>query len=290
MNSMTGYGWAEFQNEDISVTTEIKAYNNRFLDVTVNMPSFLSPLAPRVREYISAHCKRGSVEVWIRCKEYKSSVAVSVNREAARAYYEAASGIAGELGIPGKPALSDILGREGVLDIELSRDVERAYGYIQPVLEKAAALFEEERRREGEHTRADILNHLSILEKSLDIVSSYSGTLDETLKNNVKLRFEELLGNGVDENRVLAETAALLIKYTISEELSRLQSHLAEFRRAAGDADGAVSGKKLDFLCQEINREINTIGSKAALLEVSREVVNMKNALENIREQLRNVE
>jgi uncharacterized protein (TIGR00255 family) len=112
--------------------------------------------------------------------------------------------------------------------------------------------------------------------------------MEAAFRENLRKRFAEVLGDAIDENRVLTETAALLVKYTISEEISRLGSHLAEFK--AENERNPRAGKKLDFLCQEINREINTIGSKTPNLEVSRAVVNMKDALEDIREQLRNVE
>jgi uncharacterized protein (TIGR00255 family) len=288
MKSMTGYGWAEKVTEERAVSVEIKGYNNRFLDITVNLPSYLAPLESKIREYTAGICRRGSVEVSLRYREYGAAVSVAVNREAARAYYHAACGIASELGLSEKPALADILDREGVLDVERNRDAETAYGFLRPVLEKAFAAFDAERRREGAHTRADVSAHLASMENSLSVVESFSAQLDEKLKENIKSRFTELLGDAVDENRVLSETAALLVKYTISEEISRLNAHFGEFRAILETKE--VSGKKLDFLCQEINREVNTIGSKAALLEVSREVVNMKDSLENIREQLRNVE
>ncbi|MDR0403243.1 MAG: YicC family protein [Treponema sp.] len=284
---MTGYGWAEEPGEERTVSVEIKGYNNRFLDITVNLPSHLSSLESRIREYASGKCRRGSVELWLRCREYGASVSVAVNKKAARAYYDAARGVASELGLS-EPALADILNREGVLDVERNRDAETAYGFIKPVLEKAFAAFDAERRREGIHTQKDISVHLAAMEKSLSVVESFGSLLDEKLKENIKSRFAELLGDAVDENRVLAETAALLVKYTISEEISRLKAHLGEFRSVLENEE--VLGKKLDFLCQEINREVNTIGSKAVMLEVSREVVNMKDSLENMREQLRNVE
>jgi uncharacterized protein (TIGR00255 family) len=157
-----------------------------------------------------------------------------------------------------------------------------------PLLEKAFIQFDADRQREGDHTYKDILSHIDTLEKSWKVITSHSDEMETILKNNVKQRFEELLGNRIDENRVLAETAVLLLKSTISEELSRLDAHLKEFRAEA--ERNPSPGKKLDFICQEINREINTIGSKAVVVEVSKETVNMKDALENIREQLRNVE
>jgi uncharacterized protein (TIGR00255 family) len=126
------------------------------------------------------------------------------------------------------------------------------------------------------------------LEESAAAIGSYAPEIEASIKENLRARFAELLGDKIDENRVLAETAVLLMKYTISEELSRLKAHLEEFRLET--ERNASPGKKLDFLSQEINREINTIGSKTPLLAVSRAVIEMKNSLENIREQLRNVE
>jgi uncharacterized protein (TIGR00255 family) len=177
---------------------------------------------------------------------------------------------------------------EGVLEIEKNRDDERYWREIEPLLREAAQAFALERAREGKHTEDDILANLAKIETSLKVVSSFTSVIEDTIKENIKTRFTELLGNKIDENRILAETAALLMKYTISEEISRLSSHLGEFRAETGR--NPRPGKKLDFLCQELNREINTIGSKSAVFEVSGEVVRMKEALENIREQLRNVE
>jgi uncharacterized protein (TIGR00255 family) len=291
MKSMTGYGWAEEINEKRTVSVEIKGYNNRFLDITVNAPSFLSPLEPKIRDYAAGKCRRGTVEVSLRYREYGVSVSVTANREAARAYYDAACSVASDLRLTEKPSLADILNREGVLDAEKSRADEKVWDFLRPVLEKAFAAFDAERGREGAHTREDISAHLEAMEKSLAVIESFSALLDEKLKENLKSRFAELLGDAtgaMDENRILAETAALLVKYTIAEEISRLKAHLPEFRSVL--ESGGASGKKLDFLCQEINREVNTIGSKAVLIEVSREVVNMKDSLENIREQLRNLE
>lgn len=289
MKSMTGYGRFECQSETAQVSVEIKGYNNRFLEISINAPPFLSPLESRVREYLSGICRRGTVEVYIRYKEFKAPLSVAINEEAARAYYEAALKLSGDLGLSEKPSLADILSAEGVLSIEHGRGAEEAGDFIFPALERAALIFDGERGREGGHTKLNILEELSAIEKSFGIILSFQKTMDERLKVNVKSRFEELLGNDYDENRVLSEVAALLVKWTIAEEVSRLAAHLAEFRASAEREEDAL-GKKLDFLCQEIHREINTIGSKASMIEISREVVPMKNALENIREQLRNVE
>jgi uncharacterized protein (TIGR00255 family) len=155
-------------------------------------------------------------------------------------------------------------------------------------LKDAVFAFNEERIREGKHTEEHIFDALGKLEMALQTVEANVFHLENSIKENIANRFKEIVGSELDENRVMAETAILLMKYTISEEISRLASHLGEFKAEAARNDRP--GKKLDFLCQEINREINTIGSKSSILEVSRAVVEMKESLENIREQLRNVE
>jgi uncharacterized protein (TIGR00255 family) len=295
MKSMTGYACSEVQDADFSLAVEIRGYNSRYLEIFVNLPPWLSSLENEIREYIASRCVRGKIEAVIRLKEHNAPVRVLVNHAAAAAYADAINTLAQTLGIDERPSLSTILGMEGVLETEKLRDAINAPGagtpyrdIIEPALKAAADTFDAERVREGKHTQDDILSHIAVIEASLKTVASYAPQIESSIKENIRNRFAEALGNQVDENRVLAETALLLMKYTISEELSRLSAHLAEFR---AEADRNPSpGKKLDFLCQEINREINTIGSKTPILEVSRAVVDMKDALENVREQLRNIE
>jgi uncharacterized protein (TIGR00255 family) len=288
MKSMTGYAYAVRQDENISLSVELKGYNSRFLEMTVTMPAFLSALEPGIREYLAGRFNRGKIEVNVRLREHNVPVSISVNRAAVRAYGGAFAVLAEELRIEEKPSLAALLSMEGILDIEKNRDDERYRQIIKPVLQTAADRFEAERIREGNHTEADILSHVALLESLLGSVADQAPVMERAFQENLRSRFTELLGDKVDENRILTETAALLVKYTIAEEISRLQAHLAEFR-AEVKRNGSL-GKKLDFLSQEINREINTIGSKMPNLQVSRAVVDMKDALENIREQLRNVE
>lgn len=288
MKSMTGYACRETSGDEYTLSVEIKAYNSRFLEISVYLPPWLSGLEPRVRDYMGSRINRGKVEINIRLREHNARLSVLVNTEAALAYRKAISLLAENLRVSEKPELSLILGMEGVLETEKSRDDERCWKYLEPVLKEAAHAFEAERVREGRHTEADILSHIGAIESAVKIAASHAPALEASIKENLRNRFAELLGSQIDENRILAETAVLLMKYTIAEEISRLSSHLAEFR--AETKRNPSPGKKLDFLCQEINREINTIGSKSTILAVSRAVVEMKDALENVREQLRNVE
>jgi len=288
MISMTGYAYCEKNGENLSASVEIKGYNNRYLEIYVNLPSWLSALEMKIRSLVSSVCGRGKIEIHARVHKHNAPVKIDVNIIAAKAYYDAITGLKDKLGIKEKPNLSLMLGMEGVLEVERNRDDERCWQELEPILQEALKIFCCEREREGKHTEEDILKHLEIIENSVKTAASFAPVIENTIKENIKLRFNELLGSQVDENKVLSETASLLLKYTISEEISRLNSHLNEFK--AEIKRNTRPGKKLDFLCQEINREINTIGSKSAIIELSNEVVSMKEALENIREQLRNVE
>jgi uncharacterized protein (TIGR00255 family) len=290
MKSMTGYAYREAYEGAMFLSVEIKGYNSRFLEVSVNVPSLLSGLESKVRETLSRTAARGKIEVSIRLKD-EAAVVVSVNKAAARAYAEAIAVLAETVPIDGKPSLSLLLGMEGVLETERARDDGRYWAKIEPLLGAAVSDFDAERRREGGQTESDILLHVDNLEASVSRVRAFAATADASIRENLRARFAEFFGGAYDaamENRLLAETAMLLMKYTVSEELSRLTSHLAEFRAEA--SRNPSPGKKLDFLCQELNREINTIGSKTGMLEVSREIVTMKDELENIREQLHNIE
>ena len=288
MKSMTCYAYKKESKDNVTVSVEIKGYNSRFLDLSVNLPFWLSSLEPSIRAYLNSRFLRGKLDVGIRVKEENAPLSVSINENAALNYKDAIERLAKTLGIQQEVSLGLILGREGVLETETDRDAEKYRSLVESVLAAASDQAEAEREREGRHTMEDILAHVAVLEESARGISSYTPEIEKTIKENLRSRFAELLGDKIDENRVLSETAVLLMKYTISEELSRLSSHLKEFRLET--ERNPSPGKKLDFLSQEINREVNTISSKTPMLEVSRIVVEMKNALENIREQLRNVE
>jgi uncharacterized protein (TIGR00255 family) len=297
MNSMTGYGYQETQDQERSLSLEIKGYNSRYLEILISLPPFLSALEPRIRSYMVSRFQRGKIDLNLRIKEDEPALTVSVNRSALMAYGEAIAILSETLHLDEKPSLSLLLGLEGVLKTGVkSGDSEQYWTRIEPLLYAAADKFEAERIREGRHTEADIRSHLEVIDTSLKKVSALAPELEASIRSSLRARFMEFLqdadldksGHTIDEGRILAEVAVLMVKYTISEEISRLGSHLGEFRAELGR--NPSPGKKLEFLCQELHREINTIGSKTPILDVSRAVVDMKDALEKIREQLRNVE
>jgi len=290
---MTGFALKEAAGPGFSVSVEIKGCNGRFLEVSVNAPAWLSGIEATVRQTVAAVCGRGRVDVHIRIREAVPVMRVTANVAVARAYASAISDLARALGIDDTIDIPTLLKMDGVLEAETDpeRDLRRYRAALEPVLKDALAAFSAERAREGAHTEADVLFSLGRIEAALAVVAEEVPTLEAAMRESVAAKFRELAVESpgpIDENRILAETALLLTRHTVAEELSRLSAHLGEFRKETERNERP--GKKLDFLCQEIGREINTVGSKSTMIRVSRAVVEMKDALENIREQLRNVE
>lgn len=287
MKSMTGYAYRESRTEGTSLNLELKSYNNRYFDLVINIPSYLGPLEPRFREYLSSRIQRGRVEFTLKVKELEEHAKVILDRATAGAYAETLRELIGIAGLDEKLRLSHLLPLEGILKLEKSRDPEAYWTTVTPLLSEVFGEYERSREREGGILERDILSQLGSIERNLAVIESFAPQLEQNLKDSLKARFLEL-DQAVDETRVYAETAVLLVKYSINEEIVRLKAHLGSFRETSA-GDGAA-GRKLDFISQEINRETNTIGSKSGMLEVNQAVIEMKDALDKIREQLRNVE
>ena len=288
MKSMTGYGYAEYQDEKIHLILEMKSYNNRYLDIIINQPVFLNALEPEIRKVISDNSERGRVEVYLRVRELEEDVVFHLDKSAASAYAESLRSLADAAGLDENISLSHLLSFEGILKTEKNRDIDQYRDKIMPLLETCMKQWEASRCKEGVETAENIKSHLDVIYEAAELFKRNAAGMEENIKINIKNKFTDVLGDEIDEQRVLAETAVLLVKYSISEEIARLKGHLDSFSEAAGS--GEAVGKKLDFICQEINREVNTIGSKSFMMEVNQTVVEVKDSLENIREQLRNVE
>ena len=291
MISMTGYAYEEVSTEKNVVSVEIKSVNSRFLDLSINMPPYMNPVESYFRAKISEKVSRGKVDVYIRVKELYSDAAVTVDTELARTYMNAYKQIASAVGLAAvNPAatLYALVNQEGVLNSNRTYDAEKYKLLIEPVFDKAFERFLNDKAREGENMRADLLEKLSKLEECADFFKEWQPKMEACFKEQITARFNELLGENADQNRIMSETAAMLVKYTINEEIVRLHSHISAMKDEI--LNNPIPGKRLDFICQEMNREINTIGSKNQFAEVSAMVVNAKDALENIREQSKNVE
>lgn len=285
---MTGYGYGEYQDEEQHVLLEIRSYNNRYLDVWVNLPQSLNALEPRFREYLVSKIGRGKVELSLRYRKLKNELSFIIDGDSITGFAETLREIAKAAGIEADISLSHILTMEDLVRQKREIDVEKVWKTLTPLLDSTFSDFNDSRGREGEITKKHIFEHLSVLSRTVDTIKERARELEENLITTIRERFETVLGSKIDEDRVLAETAVLLVKFSIDEELSRLTGHLDAFKRTAAQSEPV--GKKLDFLCQELHREINTVGSKSTVYEINSSVVEAKDALEKIREQLRNVE
>ena len=302
MNSMTGYGYEELVEEKLFLSVEIKSYNSRFLDLSINLPSSLSRLENFFREKVTAAVVRGKVDVYIRLREEEPATRIVVNHEAVQSYAAAIREVSQILSSQSREenqpqdclqkdvnsTLSFVLNQDGVLVSHRDFDVDAYKALLEPVFDGALQQFLADRRREGENLKVDLQEKLAVLEDAAAFFTQWQPQMENAFKENLQRRFQELLGEGYDQQRVLTEVAALLVKYTINEEIVRLKSHLSALAKEL--VENATPGRKIDFICQEINREINTIGSKNQFTEVGAMVITAKDALENIREQARNVE
>ncbi len=290
MNSMTGYGYNEVQESSFLLSVEIKSYNNRFLDIVHNFPFYLAPFELEIDARVKKIAQRGHVEVSVRIKQTSSDIDVLVDEPTVLRYKGAFDEIARVAGLSDSHAsISDYLSAEGVLTSVRQNDAQIYEQALFSALDAALVQFGQSKAREGAATAHDLSVLASKLEQGLEGVKSHALELESTLKENLLSRFEEMLGNqNYDEARILQEVAVLLVKYSVNEEIVRLGTHLKEFDKLLKGNEPV--GKRMDFLCQEMNREINTIGSKSQLVEVNLLVVDMKDSLENIREQIRNIE
>lgn len=288
MTSMTGYAYEEKSGDTAVVSVEIKSVNSRFLDLTINLPPYLNQLESYYRKKISEKVLRGKVDVYIRVKELESDTEISADTGVAKSYLEAIKKVALATGYSTEIPLSLIISQPGVLNSNKSYDVEKYKDLIDPLFDSALKSFVSDRTREGENMKKDLLAKLSKLEECAKFFIEYQPKMEEIFKEQITSKFKELLGEHADENRIMTETAAMLVKYTINEEIVRLNSHISAMKNEL--ENNPVPGKKLDFICQEMNREINTIGSKNQFAQVGAMVITAKDSLENIREQAKNVE
>ena len=288
MRSMTGFAHVDRTSAERDISVEVRSVNNRYLEVYPSVPSFLNPLEPDIKRLVSHHAHRGKVEVQVRVREYQSDLTVHVNRSAVDAARKALDEIKTYAGLGAEPTYADILAFEGVMQTERVRDPDDYREDILDALSEALEAWNRTRGTEGAATQTDIMKHVDRVRAAVTVFADAAPRVEQLITESVRTRFQQVLGDEAEEQRIYAEAAALIIKHATNEEISRLQSHLESFSTLA-TSTGPV-GKRLDFICQEMNREINTTGSKTVLPEVQDAVVDAKDAVEAIREQVRNIE
>jgi uncharacterized protein (TIGR00255 family) len=285
---MTGFGYNEYQDSLYNFAMTLKSYNNRYLDIIVNVPASLSQLEPRFREYLASNVKRGRVELLLIVRELEEAIEVNLNKNIIHPYLNALNDLIQEAHLRDTINLSHLLRIEGILRSHKIYNMEGYWSKIEPILLKTFKEFEKTRSVEGERTKTNIKELMTKIKDNVDIIEDHIPRIEIKIRGMLEKKFHDLLKDEFDENKVLSETALFLIKFDIREEVVRMKSHIRSFNTALREKFPV--GKRLDFICQELNREINTIGSKSFFLEVNNAVIAVKDSIETVREQLRNVE
>lgn len=291
IKSMTGYGREKRLVGTRDILAEVKSVNSRFLDVTVKLPRVYSVLEERARMLVSSFVTRAKVELYISVDNIAGDkIELTLNREYLDSFLAALETIAREYGICQAPSMEMILGRPEVFSSKRAdEDFDALWEDIAPVVTQAFCRYNEMREREGSNLRKDLLSRIDTIEAIARKLAEKAPEAIAANNERLKARVTELLGDTkVDEQRLLTECAALADRQDITEELTRLFSHIMQFRTIL-DEDAPV-GRKLDFLVQELNREVNTCGSKANSIDLSSLVIDAKCELEKIREQIQNLE
>lgn len=289
MISMTGYGKAEYVENGISLTVEIRTVNNRNFDFNAKMPRAFFPFEGGIRKIVSSYVSRARVDCFINFSDKRDcSGAVSVDLNMAESYYKRALELSEKLGVPNDATALSLLKMPFVLSDEAEKDVAELESVIYSVTTSACENLNEMRRVEGEKLVADMLSRIGVIEElRLKIVERAPLVASEYRAKLVE-RIKDILGSvDFDQSRLLSEVAFYTDRVNIDEELTRLGSHINQFKDIIGQER---SGKKLDFLMQEFNRETNTICSKSNDVEVTKLALSLKNEIEKVREQVQNLE
>ncbi len=291
MKSMTGYGKGEASNESRKVTIEIKSVNNRFLDINMRFPKSLSYVEDTVKKQIQEVVKRGTLDVYYTYEVTgDTDKVVEADIPLAGEYLAAMRTVKDELGLPDDITAMSVLRMPDVLTVTAAEDDrEEIKALFEKAAKEAVASLDAMRVIEGRSAKTDLAKLVGNIITSLKSVITRAPLVVVDYRDKLSKRIAELLDQpAVDETRIATEVAVFADKCDINEEISRLTSHIDQFTKALESNE--PQGRRLDFLSQEMNREINTMGSKANDLELSKLVIEMKNELEKIKEQIRNIE
>ncbi|MCI5625202.1 MAG: YicC family protein [Clostridiales bacterium] len=291
VKSMTGYGRAEETIRGCTITVELRSVNNRYLDCNIRLPRLYLFAEDGIKSRVQNTISRGKVDVFVTL-DYagKEEVKVTVNRPVADGYYGALKQLAQSYQLSEDISVS-LLSRfpDVLLAEKAEEDTEQRAQDIYSVLDRALADFDEMRTKEGSRLRDDILSRAAAIEDMVTFVEERSPQTVSEYRAKLEARMQEVLQNTqIDESRLLTEAAIFADKVAVAEETVRLRSHIAQLREML--SKGGATGRKLDFLIQEFNREANTIGSKCSDIQIARQVVDIKAEIEKIREQVQNIE
>ena len=291
LRSMTGYGRSKCEFDSREYTVEIKSVNNRYSDISIKLPRSISFMEDNIKKLISKSVTRGKVEVFISfINNSDKGRSIEINREFAKNYIDEMRKLANETNINSNIEVIDVMKMPDVLNTRLSEEDESIIAKeVTLCTEKSIDNFISMRENEGEKIKEDLINRISSISEKIDKINAISTGLVSEYIVKLEKRINELLKpNVVDEARLAQEVVIYSDKCSVEEELTRLRSHISQFLGLLEKNDS--NGKRIDFLIQEMNRETNTIGSKANNLEITNYVVDIKTELENVREQIQNIE
>lgn len=291
MNSMTGFGRAKLESEGREYLVEIRSVNHKYADITVKAPRNLLYLEDKIRKAVLNRVSRGKLEIFINYANYSiEGKNIIINKNLAKLYIKELTELAEENNIPNGLRAVEISKMPDVLNVSLEEEsLEMIWQELSKCLESALDNFIEMRANEGAKIKQDLEKRLQNIEENVDKIFGFSTGLVEEYIVKLEERIKEILKTDViDKARLAQEVVIYSDKCSVEEELTRLKSHTAQFRNLLQEQKPC--GKKLDFLVQEMNREINTIGSKSGKLEITNLVIELKTELEDIREQIQNIE
>ena len=291
MRSMTGFGRSKLEENFREYVVEIKSVNHKYSDISIKMPRNLTCFEEKVKKIISSNVSRGKVDVFITFNNYSEEGRnVIINKELAKNYINQLRELAAETGIDEEIKITEITKMPDVMQLKIEDDEsDIIWQELERCVIEAANNFVDMRKVEGESIKHDLLARIDSVEALVNRIFSFTTGLLEDYVVKLRERIKEILDTAVvDEARLAQETVIYADKCSIEEELTRLRSHIAQFRELL-ETEAPV-GKKLDFLIQEMNRETNTIASKSVKLEITNLAIDIKTAIEDIREQIQNIE
>ena len=290
--SMTGFGRAECQDGDYTYKAEIRSVNNRFIEINTRLPKAFLDMELSLKKLIKSHCARGSINITITLANSNDGSGewdVKPNLPLATQYVKALKEIQTSLGLEGQIHIDSVIGLRDVIKIEQIAIDPAKESLLLTMAESALESLQKMREEEGAHLQKDLAERIDSIEKHTAQIEKRQPQIIQECKSRLKEKIK-LLNDGidVDESRLAQETAILADRCDITEEITRLTSHLIQFRKLFDSSEPI--GRKLEFITQEINREVNTMGSKSSDTEMANLVIDIKSTLEKIREQLANIE
>lgn len=291
LKSMTGFGRCEIAQVDRKITVEMKAVNHRYCDISIKMPKKLSFFEAGIRNVLKQYIGRGKIDIYITYEDYtENNVCVKYNADLAREYFTNLEKMSKEFGIDNDIRVSALSRYPEVLTLEEQTiDEKQLWELVEAAVKTAASRFVETRIAEGENLKLDMVSKLDGMLKLVDFVETRSPEIVAEYRNKLFAKVAELLGDTkVEESILVTEVTVFADKICVDEETVRLRSHILNMKDTLNDSDNV--GRKLDFIAQEMNREANTILSKANDLEITNKAIDLKTEIEKVREQIQNIE